>query len=554
MEDPSNTVAEVAAALLESAKSVVTTKPTVSSSPDMKPTEQMTDPKEMEEEEEHQTNNSSVDGTVEDGDDDVDEGLEDHPMNGDGDDHGGKAETSPSDTKNKVTVHKVKKTTAKPVRKKRKQKPKDYPKRPLSAYNIFFKETREKIIAEDASTGFQEMVRKIACHWKDITPEEKKKYEDRASKDKTRYKDQVGVYEKELADKNRKEREEAALMKKKAREAEKKRLAEEKMKNAKAASLSSGVASVGRLAGYAEADDRMRFASTLPHGVQFPYGMGIEEAIKASSMGVNSESSRDLEMARLRLEADLRGIEEARAYRLRQLELACMQGAGGLPSNDHLRSLGMFGGTGLGEHSELGLQRRFLSGAASGLGRDPLVLANEADLRKRLSMLRKPIEHSGEEQDQRFEEGDFGSLGGGLSQYSSALGMGIQGMGMSNPNSYEEILLREQMLRREREVLLGGSGAASLYCGGLGFGGGLSSFGFGAATEFGGMNGGSAAAAAADLHTSAAAAGLASLREQYLSDSRLAGLTEDDLRSLSAGRGLDALSKSVSAFKRVPGE
>jgi hypothetical protein len=60
-------------------------------------------------------------------------------------------------TKKKTLIKSGKPTVVK-KRKRRKQKPKDYPKRPLSSYNVFFKETRETILEEQGKTNFQDMV------------------------------------------------------------------------------------------------------------------------------------------------------------------------------------------------------------------------------------------------------------------------------------------------------------------------------------------------------------------------------------------------------------
>ena len=75
------------------------------------------------------------------------------------------------------------------------------PERPLSAYNIFFKDTREKIITDHGKTNFQEMVRLIAAHWKEASKDDKKKYEDMAAKDLERYKAAVALSEKEATEK-----------------------------------------------------------------------------------------------------------------------------------------------------------------------------------------------------------------------------------------------------------------------------------------------------------------------------------------------------------------
>jgi HMG (high mobility group) box len=423
------------------------------------------------------------------------------------------------------TVIKAKKTPVK--RRKKTKKPPNYPKRPLSAYNIFFKDTREKIITEHGKTNFQEMVRLIASHWREVSDEQKKKYEEMAAKDLIRYKKEVSSYEKDLAEKKRVEQERQALLNEKNREQERKLVEAMQKKSVEGA---SGVRLVN---GRFEEGGEGGAAGGL--GARFPFGMGREEAMMAAMGG----GGRELEMARLRLEQDLRGLEEARALRLRQLELAHMQGgAGGLRG-----AAGMFGGGGggLNDNLELELQRRYL--AASGGGGEHLGMTNEHELRQRLA------------EEQLLRESNFGAslgLGGRFGAYGSPLGgMGGHGMGLGNP--YEEILLREQMLRREREMLLGGGGAASLYGGGLGAGG-LGALGLGGSAGLWGAN---SAVADADMHTNAAAAGLASLRGQqssYLPGSHLERLSDDELRALSSGRGLDAFSKGASAFKRVDGE
>lgn len=104
------------------------------------------------------------------------------------------------------------------------KKPKDKPKRPLSAYNFFFKEEREKIIkvvlAEDPSkvkqdpeddgfldeetigrlkkeggkVSFEEMGKIIGQRWKNIDPDRLSKYSELASEDTERYKTEMQAY------------------------------------------------------------------------------------------------------------------------------------------------------------------------------------------------------------------------------------------------------------------------------------------------------------------------------------------------------------------------
>eukprot|EP00531_Pseudo-nitzschia_arenysensis_P004096 CAMPEP_0116136950 /NCGR_PEP_ID=MMETSP0329-20121206/12002_1 /TAXON_ID=697910 /ORGANISM="Pseudo-nitzschia arenysensis, Strain B593" /LENGTH=488 /DNA_ID=CAMNT_0003631861 /DNA_START=51 /DNA_END=1517 /DNA_ORIENTATION=+ len=83
---------------------------------------------------------------------------------------------------------------------KQSYKRKNYPKKALTAYNIFFKETREKILIEHGKTNFQEMVRKIAALWKEITYAEKVRFETVAARDLARYKDEVKEYEQRIVE------------------------------------------------------------------------------------------------------------------------------------------------------------------------------------------------------------------------------------------------------------------------------------------------------------------------------------------------------------------
>lgn len=110
------------------------------------------------------------------------------------------------------------------IKRPTKKKPKDKPKRPLSAYNFFFKEEREKIIkvvlAEDpgklqtdkeshdfldeaaigrlkkegGKVSFEEMGKIIGQRWKNIDPDRLSTYSEMASVDTERYKTEMQAY------------------------------------------------------------------------------------------------------------------------------------------------------------------------------------------------------------------------------------------------------------------------------------------------------------------------------------------------------------------------
>jgi len=139
----------------------------------------------------------------------------------------------PTTTDAKPVVHKAAKT----AKKRTWKKPKDKPKRPLSAYNLFFQHEREKIISsipddkaaapvdnelsEEAKRrrhrkthgkiGFAALARSIADKWKKIDEQSKSVFEARAEVEKIRYKKELDVWMK-----TRKEKGEPIKSKKKA--------------------------------------------------------------------------------------------------------------------------------------------------------------------------------------------------------------------------------------------------------------------------------------------------------------------------------------------------
>ena len=123
-----------------------------------------------------------------------------------------------------ATTEKGKSKVPSGVKRPTRKKPKDKPKRPLSAYNFFFKEEREKILkivlAEDPSkvkndedspdyisdamlgrlkkdggkVSFEEMGKLIGQRWKGIDPDRLSQYSELAAEDTERYKKEMLTY------------------------------------------------------------------------------------------------------------------------------------------------------------------------------------------------------------------------------------------------------------------------------------------------------------------------------------------------------------------------
>lgn len=107
----------------------------------------------------------------------------------------------------------VRKTMSHIVKKKKTKKPKDMPRRPLSAYNIFFREERARILARKGSDRkdpgvnkeslFSSLGKEVAKRWKDLNEQELVKYNEMAEKEMARYRTEMDEYQNVLARKNR---------------------------------------------------------------------------------------------------------------------------------------------------------------------------------------------------------------------------------------------------------------------------------------------------------------------------------------------------------------
>ena len=117
----------------------------------------------------------------------------------------------------------------------------DMPRRPLSAYNIFFKDERAKMLAETSEKrgpgesnegeskaakvedetgdskskkiGFEDMAKTIGKRWKALDDNDIAKYKALAKEDMERYRKEMDEYHLELAKKSRLEREAVAMVK-----------------------------------------------------------------------------------------------------------------------------------------------------------------------------------------------------------------------------------------------------------------------------------------------------------------------------------------------------
>lgn len=80
---------------------------------------------------------------------------------------------------------------------RRKKKPKSLPKRPLSAYNLYFQSVRAKLNAEGGNkVGFHELGKIVGKKWKSLPETEHKIYKELASQDTERYRKEMEQYRK----------------------------------------------------------------------------------------------------------------------------------------------------------------------------------------------------------------------------------------------------------------------------------------------------------------------------------------------------------------------
>lgn len=89
----------------------------------------------------------------------------------------------------------------KKVRTKKPKKPKDMPRRPLSAYNLFFREERTRLLEEELNATqhpdglFSVLGKEIAKRWKALPEDKRQKYKAMAAEELQRYRREMAAYQ-----------------------------------------------------------------------------------------------------------------------------------------------------------------------------------------------------------------------------------------------------------------------------------------------------------------------------------------------------------------------
>jgi hypothetical protein len=343
------------------------------------------------------------------------------------------------------------------IKKRRKHKPKDFPKRPLSAYNIFFKETREVMLKEKErevgkdNVDFQSMVKDIAKKWKALAPAGRERVEMMAKEDLARYKDEVRAYEEELVQRNRREREEIAMKKRKLEEDEANSRAAKEEKDRIVAAAENAQARAGQM------ELQRRY---------YDDQYGVSE-----SAGVGAGAAASIEDLRRILEDEILQIEAIRELKLRQLaelqagiiphSFSSVGLGGALGASPGMLGGGLGGGLSVEAEMELLRRRHGLTssgglgfgggGAVGSLGRSPMV--------SDLDIIRSG--HSG------ATAGVL--LGGGAGAYGDPFllaqhqggGAGLGGLSRPELAMREEAMLRSLREREHQDLVLSSRLAAA---------------------------------------------------------------------------------------------
>jgi structure-specific recognition protein 1 len=76
----------------------------------------------------------------------------------------------------------------------KKPKDKNAPKRSLSAYMLFSQDERPKILAKNKNLKITEVAKEIGSSWAKLSDSDKKKYQDKAAKNKAAYDKELAKY------------------------------------------------------------------------------------------------------------------------------------------------------------------------------------------------------------------------------------------------------------------------------------------------------------------------------------------------------------------------